>query len=65
MGNIEYYPEEIAETLCGLAYEYPEEKVVKDCEDAIAYIKTIAENPYNNEYFRTFYKVLDKMCSVQ
>lgn len=39
-------------------YEDDKEQIINDLENAIYYLKTIAKNEYNQEYFRTFYNVL-------
>ena len=43
-----YYPDEIAETLCKLAFDFPDEKTIKECTEALHDLRAIAENPYNN-----------------
>lgn len=57
----EIYPDEIAQTLCNLASENPDEQTVKDCEEAIYNLLAIAENPLNCDYYRTLYKVLEEI----
>ena len=61
----EIYPEEIAQTLCNLASENPDEQTVKDCEEAIYQLAAIAENPLNSDYYRTLYKVLEAIVNKQ
>lgn len=61
----EIYPEEIAQTLCKLAEDEPDEKTVQDCEEAIYQLAAIAENPYNSDYYRTLYKVLEEIAKKQ
>lgn len=39
-------------------YEDDKEQIINDLENAIYYLETIAKNEYNQEYFRTFYNVL-------
>lgn len=57
--NYDYYPDEIAECICKLAYvDDPNGEIQKSCEDAIYHMKNIAENPFNSEFFRTFYNIL-------
>lgn len=63
---IEKYPEEIAQNLYEnikdmdfMDYEEHKTELVADLENAIYYLKTLCENDYNSEYFRTFYKVLE------
>ena len=58
---IEFNPEYVAETLCKMAML---ENNIKETEKALYHIKAIAENPYNDEYFRTFIKVLDSICNI-
>lgn len=55
--NHDYYPDDVAMAICKLAHEDD----VNACEDAIYHIKDIAENPFNAEYFRTFYNMLVKI----
>ena len=66
--NIEKYPQEIANKLYELAkdmdymdYEEEKEEILRDLENALYYLKAICENPYNNDYFRTFYKILENI----
>ena len=59
-----YYPDEIAETLCKLAFDFPDEKTIKECTEALHDLRAIAENPYNKDYFRTLYKVLETLVNV-
>lgn len=61
----EIYPDEIAQTLCNLASENPDEQTVNDCEEAIYQLAAIAENPYNSDYYRTLYKVLEEIVKKQ
>lgn len=58
----EIYPDEIAQTLCIIASENPNEQTVKDCEEAIYQLAAIAENPYNSDYYRTLYRVLEEIA---
>ena len=57
----EIHPDEIAQTLCKLAAENSDEKTLQECEEAIYQLAAIAENPYNSDYYRTLYKVLDEI----
>ena len=61
-------PQEIAEKLIELAkdldfadYEETMEETTKELEDAIYQLKAMAQNKYNNDYWRTFYKVLQSI----
>lgn len=60
--------QEIAEKLYELSkdmdymdYEEEKESVINDLENALYYIKTISQNEYNQEYFRTFYNILQRI----
>lgn len=73
--NVDVYPDEIAEGLVALAARDKEADeqllvgklcpvVLDECEKAISYLKATAENPYNSEYFRTLYKVLQEIVKA-
>ena len=60
--------QEIAEKLYELSkdmdymdYEEEKENVINDLENALYYIKTISQNEYNQDYFRTFYNILQRI----
>lgn len=60
--------QEIAEKLYELSkdmdymdYEEEKENVINDLENALYYIKTISQNEHNQEYFRTFYNILQRI----
>lgn len=55
----DYCPDEIANTLCKIAFDHPDKDVAKQCEDALYQLKAITENPYNSDFYRTLYKVLE------
>lgn len=61
MFKAEYYPEEIAEALCAIIGKEPGEQEQRDYVDALYYLHTICQNNLNNEYFRTFYKLLEHL----
>lgn len=61
----EIYPDEIAQTLCNIASENPDEQTVKDCEEAIYQLAAIAENPYNNECWSVLWKVLQNLTNYE
>ena len=54
-----YSANEISKVLCELAMENPDAGIIAECDEAIYYLKTIAENPYNKEHFRTLFRVLE------
>ena len=65
---IEKSPKEIALALyesikdmdC-MDYEEEKENVLNDFENALYYLKAVSSNEYNADYFRTFYKALEKL----
>ena len=66
--KIEKFPDEIANKLFELAkdmdfqdYEEEKKQILSDLENALYYLKAVAENPYNNEYFRTLYRILENI----
>lgn len=65
--EVESYPCEIAEKLIELSkdmdfLDYEDnEKIKSELENALYYLKAVAENEYDQEYFRTFYKVLENL----
>lgn len=63
--NVIYYPDEIAEILCNLAFDNPNQEIINDCEEALFQLKMTADNPYNSDYYRTLYQVFEKITEVQ
>lgn len=66
--KIEKHPQEISLKLYELQkdmdwmdYEEEKEQILNDLENALYYLKAICENPYNYDYFRTFYNVLQNI----
>ena len=59
-----YYPDEIAETLCKLAFDFPNENIIKECAEALHDLRAMAENPYNPHYYRTLYKVFESIVNI-
>ena len=66
--KVEKYPQEIANNLYELQkdmdwmdYEEEKEEILQDLENALYYLKALCENPYNNDYFKTFYKILENI----
>ena len=65
---IEKFPDEIANKLFELSkdmdfldYEEEKKQILSDLENALYYLKAVAKNPYNAEYFRTLYKILENI----
>lgn len=65
MDLTEFYPEEIAEALCSLAYDNPTTEVINGCKDGLLGLLALAQNPYNPEGYRVLYKVLETIVDVQ
>lgn len=66
--KIECYPFEIAEKLLEMSkdmdfadYEDGKERIKSELEEALYTIKTLAQNEYNKDYWRTLYKVLENL----
>ena len=66
--EVEKYPQEIAETLYEQAkdmdymdYEDEKELVLADLENALYDLKTICENEYNKNCYRTLYRILERI----
>lgn len=45
-------------------YEETKEKELNDIENVLYYIKSCAENPYNNDCWRTFYNLLENLDEI-
>ena len=66
--SLDFSIEEIAFQLCRLAEgcnNQPSGGVLDDTESALYFIKSIAENPYNSDYFRTFWNVLQNIKNYE
>ena len=63
MINNNYSTEEIANKLATLTNTTSPE-AVEQLENCLYHLKTIAENEFNQDYFRTFYNTLEKLCEV-
>ena len=60
--------EEITDTLYELSkdmdymdHEEEKEQIKSDIENTLHYLKAIAQNEYNADYFRTFWNILQKI----
>ena len=49
---------ELAKDMDWMDYEEEKERTINEIEQGIYYIRTMAENEYNADYFRTFYNIL-------
>jgi hypothetical protein len=68
MNNIDTY--EIALHLYNLScdmdfmdYEEVKDQTIVEIENCLYYLKTVAQNKYNDEYFRTFLKCLETITN--
>lgn len=52
---------ELSKDMDYMDYEEEKENIINELENALYYIKTIAQNEYNQEYFRTFYNILQRI----
>ena len=66
--NINFDTEYTAKRLVSLALPNDHEssplacKYVQETKKALHYLKTVAENEYNDDFFRNFIKVLKNIC---
>lgn len=65
MFTIEYYPEDVAECLCLIAFNNPSRRTIMECTDGLLRLLAAAQNPYNPECYRVLYKVLETIVDVQ
>ena len=61
----EYHPTEIAEALARLAYKEPTENTIEECTETVYTLLATAQNEYNRDCYRVFYKVLDRIAAEQ
>lgn len=54
-----YCSEDIAKALCYYAVE--DEETIDDVKKALDALKAICENKYNSDYYRTLWKVLQRL----
>lgn len=55
-----YHPTEIVDALCEILH-IENEAVKKDLEEAMYQLLAIVENPYNSDFYRTMYMVLESL----
>ena len=65
---IEFDTQSVAVRLCELADPNNKKFLtltkIREIERALYYLKAIAQNEYNDDYFREFIKVLNAICSL-
>ena len=54
-----YYPDDITTALINCSGKQYEPNQAKQIEEALYQLAAIAENPYNSDYYRTLYKLLE------
>ena len=52
---------ELAKDMDWMDYDEEIEQIISEIEQCIYYIKTIASNEHNADYFRTFYNILQAL----
>jgi hypothetical protein len=60
--KFEYYPDEIAAAIAEAAGEVNPE-IIENSSGALYDLKAICENHYNDDYYRDFYKLLEKFTA--
>ena len=65
MFTVKYYPEDVAESLCLIAFYNPSRRTIMECTDGLLGLLALAQNPYNPEGYRVLYKVLETIVDVQ
>lgn len=64
----EYYPEEIAAVLMNLAGEEfvmeDEGRPESEYTECLYTLMAICQNKYNNEYYRSFYRLLERVTAA-
>nr|DAV94910.1 MAG TPA: hypothetical protein [Caudoviricetes sp.] len=65
MFTVKYYPEDVAETLCLIAFYNPSRRTIMECTDGLLGLLAAAKNSYNPEGYRVLYKVLETIAGVQ
>lgn len=60
-----YYPEDVAETLCLIAFYNPSRQTIMECTDGLLRLLAAAQNSSNPEGYRVLYRVLEAVVGVQ
>lgn len=61
--KFEYFPADIAVAIAKIAGETDPE-IIDSATGALYDLKAVCENRYNSEYYRDFYKLLEKFVEV-
>lgn len=65
MFTVKYYPEDVAESLCLIAFNNPSRRTIMECTDGLLGLLATVNNSYNPEGYRVLYKVLETIVDVQ
>lgn len=65
MFAVRYYPEDVAETLCLIAFYNPSRRTIMECTDGLLRLLAAAQNSSNPEGYRVLYRVLEAIVGVQ
>lgn len=65
MFTVEYYPEDVAESLCLIAFNNPSRRTIMECTDGLLRLLKAAQNSSNPEGYRVLYRVLEAIVDVQ
>ena len=65
MFTIKYYPEDVAESLCLIAFDNPSRRTIMECTDGLLGLLATAKKSYNPEGYRVLYRVLETIVGVQ
>ena len=65
MLTVKYYPEDVPESLCLIAFDNPSRRTIIECTDGLLGLLAAAKKSYNPEGYRVLYKVLETIVGVQ
>lgn len=65
MFTVKHYPEDVAESLCLIAFNNPSRRTIMECADGLLGLLAAAKKSYNPEGYRVLYKVLETIVDVQ
>lgn len=65
MFTVKYYPEDVAECLCLIAFDNPSRRTIMECTDGLLRLLAAAQNSSNPEGYRVLYRVLETIVGVQ
>lgn len=62
--KFEYFPGDIAAALCEYIGE-TDPAIIDNIDTVLYQLKAICENRYNSEFYRDFYKTLERFTAIQ